>query len=66
MLPELAVLGGDDGVDQIGRDVVEPDHDTVLSEELVEDLSVAVVHRRADRRLNGFEERGRRQIPGQA
>ncbi len=55
VLPELAVLGGDDGVDQIGRDVVEPDHDTVLSEELVEDLSVAVVDGRADRRLNGFQ-----------
>jgi hypothetical protein len=66
VLPELAVLGGDYGVDQMRRDAIQPDHDTVLPEELVDDLPVAIVHRRADRRFDRFKEGRSRQVPGQA
>src|SRR2546426_7520634 len=51
VLVVMRVLGGDQGVKELLRDLVEPDHDPLLRAELVEDLAVGAVDRRDDRRL---------------
>ncbi len=62
---EARVLGGDQGVEERRRHLVEGHHDPLLGAELVEDLAVGAVDRRHHRRLPILKAADLRDVEGQ-